>query len=122
MYKITEEIYAKLYKEAEKSYWKLSTRKPDSDFVTIKTMTNTDELKVMEIESEFQADANAKKKEIMKLGFAKTAEIMTLIESKCDFSNSIEQFQYLKLEEVISLFYEWFAFNRLSEEEKNVFL
>lgn len=127
MYKITEEIYAKLYKETDESekpkfVWKLSTSKPTENFIIMKTMVIGDETKIFEIESDFQAEPDAKKKEIMKAGSAKTTALIELLQSKCDFSNARYQFKNLDLDKLISLFYEWWSFSHVSEEEQNVFL
>lgn len=127
MYKITEEIYAKLYKEMDetekpKFVWKLSTSKPSENFIIMKTMVTAHETRIFEIESEFQVEDTAKKKEILKAGSAKTTAIIDLLESICDFSNARYQFKNLDLDKLMTLFYEWWSFCHTSEEEENVFL
>lgn len=127
MYKIKEELYAKLYKQLDenenpKFVWKLSTSIPSENFIIIKTMREKDETRIFEIESDFQVEADAKKKDILKIGTAKTSALIDLLKSKCDFSNAKYEFEHLDMEKLSSLFYEWWSFSRASEEELDFFL
>lgn len=126
MYKIANEVYAKLYKEVDgestKYVWKLSTSKPTENFISLKTMRKMDESRIFEIESDFQIDEKETKKNILKIGTAKTTALIEMLMSKCDFSNAKYTADMLDIEKQISLFYEWWSFSRASEEELDVFL
>lgn len=137
MYKIQDAVYAKLFKEAinksndengsdiSENYrfvWKFTTEKPIDNFLIIKTMRKSDETKILELETSLQVETESSKKDMMRLGLEKSEKIIDLLMEKTDFSFAKYKREHLDTEKLSSLFYEWWAFSRASEEDYNLFL
>ena len=136
MYKIQDVVYAKLFKEVVpatvkdgeeipskfKFIWKLSTEKPSDNFLIINTMRKADESRILELEGSLQIDETSSKKEQIKVGTEKSEKLISLIMEKTDFSFAKFKQEHLDIALQASLFYEWWAFSRASEEDYNLFL